>query len=501
MPRNSSGVYSLPAGNPVVSGTVITSTWANTTLPDIGSELTNSLDRSGRGGMLAALKGIDGTLGAPAYSFTSEPTSGLYRSGSGVLTVSIGGASVGTFSSAGWTGAVVPSTIQAALGAVGTPSYTFQGDLNTGMWSPGADIIAWSTGGAEKGRLGATGLEMPLGAVGTPSYSFAGDLNTGMWSPAADTLAWSVNGAEGFRLNTTGLGVGTTSPQAKMSVVTSNPGGVGGSWSSAWANFGPNAGSSTGAAVGISYDSTGDRGVINCVAPTVAWKKLALAANALDIYVNNAGTLGLALDNSANISFGGTSFAWSGLANFNLSSNIGTGNPGINFDSTDYIDYNRSTNLMRFSAGGVLGLNITGDGRVYGAALHNNAGSVTGTTNQYIASGTYTPTLTNGSNVTASTAYACQWLRVGNVVTVSGKVDIDPNLTSTSTQLGISLPIASTTAAAQNLAGTAVGDNGSALANAAQIFADTTNNRANLAFWSSSTANAAWSFTFTYVVL
>lgn len=48
MSRNGSGTYTLPAGNPVVSGTPISSSWANTTLSDIGSELTNSIDKSGR---------------------------------------------------------------------------------------------------------------------------------------------------------------------------------------------------------------------------------------------------------------------------------------------------------------------------------------------------------------------------------------------------------------------------------------------------------------------
>src|SRR5439155_66361 len=43
-----------------------------------------------------------------------------------------------------------------------------------------------------------------------------------------------------------------------------------------------------------------------------------------------------------------------------------------------------------------------------------------------LASGTYTPTLTNSVNVAASTAYTCQYLRVGSVVTVSGQMDIDP---------------------------------------------------------------------------
>src|SRR6185369_11101538 len=95
---------------------------------------------------------------------------------------------------------------------------------------------------------------------------------------------------------------------------------------------------------------------------------------------------------------------------------------------------------------------LSTDGRVYGTALHNNASVVTGTTNQYIASGTYTPTLTNGTNVAASTARKCQWIRVGNVVLVSGQLDVDTTSTGAS-ELGISLPIASNLATAFDLAG------------------------------------------------
>lgn len=47
MPRNGSSVYSLPAGNPVIPGTVIATTWANTTLTDIATALTNSLSTDG----------------------------------------------------------------------------------------------------------------------------------------------------------------------------------------------------------------------------------------------------------------------------------------------------------------------------------------------------------------------------------------------------------------------------------------------------------------------
>jgi hypothetical protein len=48
MSRNGSGTYSLPAGNPVVTNTTITSTWANTTLTDIATALTGSLAADGQ---------------------------------------------------------------------------------------------------------------------------------------------------------------------------------------------------------------------------------------------------------------------------------------------------------------------------------------------------------------------------------------------------------------------------------------------------------------------
>jgi microcystin-dependent protein len=48
MSRNGSGTYNLPAGNPVVTATTITSTWANSTLSDIATTLTGSLAADGQ---------------------------------------------------------------------------------------------------------------------------------------------------------------------------------------------------------------------------------------------------------------------------------------------------------------------------------------------------------------------------------------------------------------------------------------------------------------------
>ena len=56
MSRNGSGVYSLPTGNPVVTGTTISSTWANSTLTDIQNAITQSVSADGQTPITGALQ-------------------------------------------------------------------------------------------------------------------------------------------------------------------------------------------------------------------------------------------------------------------------------------------------------------------------------------------------------------------------------------------------------------------------------------------------------------
>lgn len=124
---------------------------------------------------------------------------------------------------------------------------------------------------------------------------------------------------------------------------------------------------------------------------------------------------------------------------------------------------------------------------------------ISGTTLQ-LASGTYTPTLTNVTNVAASVAATCQYTRVGDVVTVSGMFQLDPTSASIATELGISLPIASDFTLFTQCSGTAHAKGSVSLGGA--ILADTTNNRASLQYINTAaTANDFWHFTFTYIIV
>lgn len=118
-----------------------------------------------------------------------------------------------------------------------------------------------------------------------------------------------------------------------------------------------------------------------------------------------------------------------------------------------------------------------------------------------VYSGTYTPTLSNTTNIAASTAYVTQYMRVGSVVTVGGRVAVDVTAATTETELGISLPIASAFTAEENLGGTFVQHIASSSREAGTIRADTTNDRAKVAWYSLGSANYSFYFSFTYLVI
>lgn len=116
-----------------------------------------------------------------------------------------------------------------------------------------------------------------------------------------------------------------------------------------------------------------------------------------------------------------------------------------------------------------------------------------------LSAGAYTPTLFNVANLAASTAFSCQYLRVGAVVTVSGRVDVDPIAGATLTTLGISLPFASALANANECAGSGVSP--AVAGQCAAVLADVVNGRASLQWTSADVTNQALYFTFTYRVI
>ena len=85
MSRNGSGVYNLPAGNPVVTGTTISSTWANNTLTDMATAITGSIAADGQ-------TPITGTLDFNTQSISGTPnfTGNVTFSSTGFIAIPAG---------------------------------------------------------------------------------------------------------------------------------------------------------------------------------------------------------------------------------------------------------------------------------------------------------------------------------------------------------------------------------------------------------------------------
>lgn len=117
-------------------------------------------------------------------------------------------------------------------------------------------------------------------------------------------------------------------------------------------------------------------------------------------------------------------------------------------------------------------------------------------------SGTYTPTLTKVANLTGTpNAYTCQWSRINNVVTVSGKFGAEPTAANAYTQLGLSLPVASSISAAEQIGGTATGIRSTPNTEVGSIEGDATNDRALISWESQATSDHDFFFIFQYQVI
>ena len=172
------------------------------------------------------------------------------------------------------------------------------------------------------------------------------------------------------------------------------------------------------------------------------------------------------------------------------------GNAGAGSNIQFEID---ATELLRIGPSGQIGI----AGANYGTAgqpfVSGGSGSVAW--GPLLSNGTYTPTLTSVANVAASTANVCQWLRVGNTVTVSGSVAVTATAVNTDTEIGISIPVASNFAGGANLGGTGASTSAGTLGQSGAMLADATNDRARFLLRPTVGTSMIYGFSFTYQVI
>lgn len=228
--RNSSGTMAAING-PFVSGTVISSSAINARLADVETEITDSLDRSGKGGMLAPLRTTDGTAPAPSHSFTSETGSGLYRVGTGDLGLAVSGSKV-----VDWTASGEAISVASTGGIV--PGSWFMPSLADANFA--ALLVGKSTGTALSGQLTYTkaatvaNSTMCMGTWGLPgtlcvdgnAKTYIGatgtgisQINTGVGTfNAAAVATFTASVASGAKCIATHVGVGGAALVVEVSV-------------------------------------------------------------------------------------------------------------------------------------------------------------------------------------------------------------------------------------------------------------------------------------------
>lgn len=108
--------------------------------------------------------------------------------------------------------------------------------------------------------------------------------------------------------------------------------------------------------------------------------------------------------------------------------------------------------------------------------------------------GTYMPTCYLTTNVADTTTYTTHYKRIGDWIHVWGEVDIDATAATTMTEMGMSLPVGTSTTNTYDLAGTAAFEDNTAV----QIAMDVANGRAKWRFTPQTNTMNKYSFHFSY---
>lgn len=172
MARNASGNYALPTPEtPFIPNTSISSMDVNTVMSDIGTEITNSLDRGGRGAMTNPLVVPVGSAAAPTLTFVGDTDTGIYEAAANQVGIATGGTQRALIDS---TALTIAAVLRSGDGAVGAPAHSFTGDTDTGIYRAGANDLRIAANGADVLTCAAASLTVNAAACALPAGTTVG---------------------------------------------------------------------------------------------------------------------------------------------------------------------------------------------------------------------------------------------------------------------------------------------------------------------------------------
>lgn len=142
---------------------------------------------------------VAGSAGAPTYAFSGDPNTGFFSAGADIFGISAGGTNRFQVSTTAITYTI---PLLGAAGSAGAPTYSFSGDPNTGIYNSAADEIAFATNGTNRWIIGSGGnitavgdfaVRTGDGTVGSPTHSFANDTDCGLYRIGANNIGISAN--------------------------------------------------------------------------------------------------------------------------------------------------------------------------------------------------------------------------------------------------------------------------------------------------------------------
>lgn len=153
----------------------------------------------------------DGTAALPALTFLSDQNSGVYSVGADQIGITTGGVLKWTFDANGnIIGSASAKGIYPGAGSAASPTYSFLSDQDTGVYSGGANILAFSTQGNLRFSIAADGsatfagaVNFASGAVGSPAIAFSTDQDNGLYYIGADDWAASAGGTKVLEFTST----------------------------------------------------------------------------------------------------------------------------------------------------------------------------------------------------------------------------------------------------------------------------------------------------------